>query len=471
MDRGTIRVLHVDDEPELLELTELYLERESDRVDVVSEADPERALTRLEETQIDCVISDYNMRTMNGIEFLEAVRAEYPELPFILFTGRGSEEVASEAISAGVTDYLQKESGTDQFAVLANRIENAISQYHAEQELEQTREYFSMILEHSSDFVMIVDKMGNVDYISPAVERVMGYTSEELLGDSAFDFTHPDDLAEASETLGEVLQNPGEEYTVEFRAQHKDGSWLWLEVRGRNLLNDPIIEGVMVNVRDITARKQREHDLEQQTERLRDLTRFLSHDLRNQLTTISGRIDIVEQEIDSEHLEAASQSVDRIEEMIEKVMLLAEYDQDAMEREAVHLASMAEQSMRTIGHETQSYVVEEDLQLLADAERFKTLLENLFLNAFDHGGEDVTVTVGVLADESGFFVEDDGQGIDAQIRERIFDSDFTTSQSETGFGLAIVKQIVEFHGWTLSITDSAAGGARFEFADVELPED
>ncbi|WP_066411873.1 GAF domain-containing protein [Halorubrum aethiopicum] len=124
-----IRVLHVDDEPELAEMAATFLEREDDRIDVETASNASEGLERLAAGDVDCVVSDYDMPGRNGIEFLEAVREEHPDLPFLLYTGKGSEEVASEAIAAGVTDYLQKERGTSQYAVLANRVANAVEQY------------------------------------------------------------------------------------------------------------------------------------------------------------------------------------------------------------------------------------------------------------------------------------------------------------------------------------------------------
>jgi PAS domain S-box-containing protein len=129
MDRS-VRVLHVDDEPEFVELTATYLERESDHVEVETATDPGEALDRLD--GVDCVVSDYDMPGTDGIGFLAAVREERPDLPFILFTGKGSEEVASEALRRGATDYLRK-GGTERYELLANRIENAVEGYRATQ--------------------------------------------------------------------------------------------------------------------------------------------------------------------------------------------------------------------------------------------------------------------------------------------------------------------------------------------------
>lgn len=137
-----IRVLHVDDEPDVAELARTYLERSEDRLEVESVTSTSEGLDRLAEADYDCVLSDYDMPGSDGLEFLETVRDEHGDLPFILFTGKGSEEIASDAIARGVTDYLQKGVGTDQYEILANRIENAVAQQRATQraaELERIR--------------------------------------------------------------------------------------------------------------------------------------------------------------------------------------------------------------------------------------------------------------------------------------------------------------------------------------------
>ena len=138
--RNTIPVLHVDDEQRFTDLTKRGLEQADDQLIVETATSPAEAWEPLAEGQFECVVSDYEMPSKDGIEFLESVRDEYSDLPFILFTGKGSEEIASKAVSAGVTDYLQKGSGKDQFTVLANRITNAVEAYrtrHEHQRLER----------------------------------------------------------------------------------------------------------------------------------------------------------------------------------------------------------------------------------------------------------------------------------------------------------------------------------------------
>ncbi|WP_439028303.1 response regulator [Haloarchaeobius sp. DT45] len=130
-DASPCRVLMVDDEPDLVEAAATYLEHIDDRLTVETTTDAQTALSRLETESFDCVVSDYEMPGMDGVTFLEAVRETDDTLPFVLFTGKGSETVASRAVSANVTDYFQKQHGVDQFAVLAKKIVGYVEQDRA----------------------------------------------------------------------------------------------------------------------------------------------------------------------------------------------------------------------------------------------------------------------------------------------------------------------------------------------------
>ncbi len=131
IDTADIRVLHVDDDVAVTDITAEVLERETDRLVVDCVHSVPAGVDKLAGESFDCIVSDYQLPEQTGIEFLETIREEDSELPFILYTGRGSEAVASEAIAAGATDYLQKASGIEQYELLANRIENAVEQYRS----------------------------------------------------------------------------------------------------------------------------------------------------------------------------------------------------------------------------------------------------------------------------------------------------------------------------------------------------
>jgi DNA-binding NtrC family response regulator len=153
LSQQQIRVLHVDDDPEVTELTAAFLQREDERISVETATSADEGLQLLSESEIDCIVSDYEMPRKSGIEFLDSVTEDYPNLPFILYTGKGSEEVASEAISAGVTDYLQKESGTDDYALLSNRIIHAVESQQRELKIQLFEEIEKELTELSIEFL------------------------------------------------------------------------------------------------------------------------------------------------------------------------------------------------------------------------------------------------------------------------------------------------------------------------------
>lgn len=247
----TLQVLHVDDDPEFTELVSLFLEREDDRIRVVPATNPTSALDLCENRDIDCVVSDFEMPGMDGLELLTAVRAKWPELPFILFTGKGSESIASDAISAGVTDYLQKQSGNETYTLLTNRIKNAVETYRTEQSLRETKQRFQLLVEESTDAIFIVAPDGTLEYASPVAEQLIGYTPPELIGTNGFEYIHPDDIETVQTEFSTLVSSPEQRVSVRFRYQHASGSSVSVEARGRNLLDHPVVGGIVVYVRQM----------------------------------------------------------------------------------------------------------------------------------------------------------------------------------------------------------------------------
>ncbi|HEX2188485.1 MAG TPA: PAS domain S-box protein [Longimicrobiaceae bacterium] len=150
-------------------------------------------------------------------------------------------------------------------------VRDATEQKEAERALQRSEQHFRRLIENSSDVATILDRRGISTYQSPSVERVFGYTPEEMLGTSAFDRIHPDDHAACREVLGGMLAKPGTIRSVEFRYLHKDGSWRVVEVMGRTLLPDSADEGIVINGRDVTERREAEEALRRSEERFRAL--------------------------------------------------------------------------------------------------------------------------------------------------------------------------------------------------------
>lgn len=191
--RNRIRVLHVDDEPGFAAMTAEFLEREDDLMSVQTATSVQEGLDVLVEHAIDCIVSDYDMPRMNGIEFLKTVREEYLDLPFILYTGKGSEEIASDAISADVTDYLQKTSGASQYEILTNRIANAVAQFRTKKQFEERDQQYRAIVQNSHDAIFIRQDNEFV-FVNEQASNLTGYDKEEFFElSNIWDIVHPDD--------------------------------------------------------------------------------------------------------------------------------------------------------------------------------------------------------------------------------------------------------------------------------------
>ncbi|MDY7082789.1 MAG: response regulator, partial [Halobacteria archaeon] len=183
-------MLLVDDDESFLSVTEAFLSRSD--VDVAAESDPERALDRVVGEEFECVVSDYEMPGKDGIEFLREVRQRDDDMPFVLLTGKGDEEVASQAISAGVTDYIQKDVGTHWYEMLARRIWGAVGRDRAREHVKEIHQRFEKILEASPDGIVVSVNNEFVYANAAAVELYGAENKEEFLGTSPLDFIHPD---------------------------------------------------------------------------------------------------------------------------------------------------------------------------------------------------------------------------------------------------------------------------------------
>ncbi|GAA0509165.1 His Kinase A (phospho-acceptor) domain-containing protein [Halorubrum aquaticum] len=466
----TIRVLHVDDDPAFAEMVATFLERESDAFAVETATDAAEGRARICEGGIDCVVSDYDMPGRNGIEFLRAVRAERSDLPFVLFTGKGSEEIASEAITAGVTDYLQKGSGTDQYSLLANRIRNAVDQVRAERERERMRERMELALAETDSIIYEIDLESGAISRHGAVESFYPVDTDRI--PTRDDFTehvvHPDDRDRFEAFFERIGTAENGLDTIDYRTNPETGTVRWLRGHAYHDGDDRII-GL---VQDVTDRKERQRAIERHNERLEEFTSVVSHDLRNPLNVARGRLELAREGEDPEHFEAVERAHDRMEALIIDLLTLAREGETSAALTDVALDDLIEACWENVETAAATLALEPDgrteVRLRADERRLRRLLENLVRNSVEHGGEAVTVRVGGLPDGDGFYVEDDGPGIPPDRREDAFSAGYSTNPDGTGFGLSIVQGIVETHGWEIRVVEGDGGGARFEVTGVEL---
>jgi PAS domain S-box-containing protein len=226
-----VRVLHVDDDQQILDLTSEFLDRTDKAFSVVGETSAVEGLNRLQQEEFDCIVSDYDMPNTDGLEFLEIIREQHPDLPFILYTAKGSEEVASEAVSAGVTEYMQKEASTEQYTVLANRIQNAVERYRSQQQFWDALSWYHRLVEQDIAGMFIIQD-GEFVYVNEQLAEMFGYMRSELLGECPTTIAH-DSTDEA--VLSELLDAATEQshnFNRSLTAEGADGSRLTVNVHG-----------------------------------------------------------------------------------------------------------------------------------------------------------------------------------------------------------------------------------------------
>jgi len=212
------------------------------------------------------------------------------------------------------------------------------------------------------------------------------------------------------------------------------------------------------------TRASRETELQRQNERLDEFASVVAHDLRNPLSIAIGFLDIVAETGDLTHLDRIEGAHDRMERLIDDLLTLARGETTVTDTKQIDLKTVTTEAWGYVDTAEATLTVADTVPTVAgDAGRLTQLFENLFRNAVEHGGEAVTVTVGQLDGGDGFYVADDGAGIPPGKREAVLEHGVTSTNGGTGFGLSIVEDIAKAHGWTVDVTEGAAGGARFEF--------
>ena len=276
-------------------------------------------------------------------------------------------------------------------------------------------------------------------------------------------------------------------YRVESGAESQ-----WIHERGREA-DDGDVVGYLFPADERVERRRR---LERQRERLEEFAGVVSHDLRNPLSVAVGNVELAA-DLDgdgaAERLDRALDALDRMDDLIGDLLTLAREGATVRSTDPAELRSIVERAWDTVGGPADAaLVVDGPLGTVScDPDRLRQAFENLFRNALEHGtpdgvdalsgpaeggsgdriasgtfsaDRDAPVRVRVGRTDDRFYIADDGPGIGVDERDAVFELGHTTAPDGTGFGLAIVERIAEAHGWTVSVTESREGGARFEFA-------
>lgn len=367
----------------------------------------------------------------------------------------------------------------------------------------QTEVSFRALVEHTPDIIAIVDARGALRYVSTALERILGYRPEQILGSPLISIAHPEDVSVVCGVLTATLAQPGQTHGSEFRLLHRDGSWRWIEAIGTVPAADPgVFAGIVINARDVTERRQIEEmrgaaieraaQLTAERDQARalaelaglraDFTAMVAHELGSRIAAVRRAADLVATEplspTQGEALTIMQTEIASLVALIVDVQAAATADRDDF---SVHLQSVpvttllasAAAFLRTLpGDHPQILDIGTEAMVRADPERIGQVLRNLLSNAANYSPNGTPIVLRAIDQGAHIRIEvaDRGFGIEPDDLSRIFDK-FQRGRAEpvrhiagTGLGLYLSRRIVRVHGAELTVSSTLGQGSTFGFA-------
>lgn len=368
----------------------------------------------------------------------------------------------------------------------------------AEEAVRTNERRIQLLVENSSDILSVVNATGDLVSLRGPLQRVLGYEPDELIGHSGFELIHPDDIPAVRKVLEELARNPGAVRRSEYRYRHKQGRWVPMEASGTNRLDEPGIEGIVLNIREITERKEAERERGRLQEQLQQALKMeaigrlaggVAHDFNNLLTAISGNLELAMLNLDRtdplhQYLDEASKAARSAAELTRQLLTFSR--RQIVEPRIVNLneliGDLRKMLTRLIGEDIDlDTTLAADLgSVRVDPGQFQQLVVNLCVNGRDampEGGKLAIETGNVDIDElfchmhpevrPGRYVRiavsDTGQGMSEEVRQRIFEPFFTTKEEGcgTGLGLAMVFGVVKQAGGVIDVYSEVGMGTMF----------
>ncbi len=438
------------------------------------------------------MILDYSLTDMTALEIVEQLRASKTRIPpFMVSTGQGDERTAVAMMKLGALDYIVKDAtflDLLQIAIkrIAREVESENSRKRAEEALLKSEEKYRVLVENLNEVIFLLDENGVIDYVSPAVEKMSGYSPDELVGRPYFDFSHPDDMEERHRNFS-ILLEEGKIQPLEYRLVRKDGGVVW--VRSNTIVNteNGRFKTISGTLTDITERKRAEEALQnmQRLKSLGTLAGGIAHDFNNLLSGIFGFIELAartyDQELKNEYLERALGSIERARALTSQLLTFAKGGAPVKARSSLcpFIADTVKFALSGANVFCRFNIDEKLWVCEYDRNQIGQVLDNLVINAVQampDGGKlevsarNMTFEKSHASLPNGNYVKisviDNGVGIEAEALPHILDPFFTTREMGHGLGLATCYSIVSRHNGLIEVESEPGQGSTFS---VYLP--
>ena len=358
------------------------------------------ARTLLDSVNPACVVLRLDSVTDSAGQLL--VSSARPDCPVILLTN-GDRELVDDELLTRNTTLVEWTADSDTWGFLSEKIQRHL---RATPKTKHDEELYRTLVESARDGLYRLDANGHLVYANDSWADILGYERDEIIGSHASIAMAEGELERGQQTIQQVLDDADRESDIiDLGMTTKAGENITVAVHFVVLTTDDgTYDGVMGVARDVTERRRDKERLTAKNERLDEFASVVSHDLRNPLNVATGRVELLSEDVDSEHIAPIERSLTRMEDLIENLLTLARIGEQVTAPESVTLGQVAEQCWRTVGTE-KALTVDTDRSIRADQTRLKQLLENLVRNAVEHAGESATVRIGDLPE--GFYLSDD----------------------------------------------------------------
>lgn len=358
---------------------------------------------------------------------------------------------------------------------------------------ENNREIFNQLIKNSFDIIVLMDEKGNQTFVSNSCERILGFKPKELIDIPVIDkMIHPDDQSIVREAFIDIIKN-GTHGGTQYRHVHKDGHWVYLEAFGNNLLHDPLIQSVVLNVRDVTERRRAEAKLLENEQRLKELNatkdRFISiigHDLKNPFNTIIGFSELLLDDVINNNYSDVEQyarhineSSHRVNELLTNLLTWSRTQSGriSFRPEKIELEKILADIKALLNESARNKNIQINIPsgdknyVLADMDMLHTIIRNLVSNGikFTPEGGEISIRISSQNEQTTIAVSDTGVGISEEKLANLFQIESaettlgTNGEKGTGFGLLLTKEFVDHHDGEIWAEQNEGNGVTFNF--------
>lgn len=436
----------------------------------------------------------HNIINAKATELFPGIKEDYPEIlniyGSVALTGTPQK---FELFFAPLNSQLSISVLSPKKGFFIALFDNLSKRREAEVILNEEEEKFKHLIRNSFDMIVLLDSQGIQKYVSESCEKILGYQASELINIPVIEnMIHPEDQKLAIAEFKQILNKIGSG-GVQYRHRHKNGHWIYLEAFGTNQLDNPKIRSVVLNVRDVTERKNAEQALKENEARLKELNAtkdkffsIIAHDLRSPFNSIVGFCDLISSQIKDQNYQGLEKYATIIQNSsqlaMDLLMNLMEWSHSQtgkirFDPEYFELVSFISDLTQFFAGPASQKSIEISTNLppyvgiFADRAMLNTILRNLISNAikFSYPESKIKISVHETKDQIEISVADSGVGIDPEDLNKLFrieegySTPGTQDEKGTGLGLILCKEFVEKHGGVITVESEAGNGSTFKF--------